>query len=67
MVHKKQMSMGHYEVTYELRTPNGCGATRGVTNLNLHSASESEAISALRRRGGVPANADIIILKIRSL
>ena len=62
---QKQISM--YEVTYEYRTPNGCGATRGVTNLLLHSASESEAISAMRRRGSLPANADVVILNIRKV
>ena len=56
-----------YEVTYEYRTPNGCGATRGVTNLSLHSASESEAISEMRRRGSLPANANVVILKIRKV
>lgn len=56
-----------YEVTYEYRTPNGCGKTRGVTNLSLHSASESEAISEMRRRGSLLANADVVILKIRKV
>jgi hypothetical protein len=56
-----------YEVIFEYRTPTGCGATRCMRNLSLHSASECEAISIRRRSGGLPANADIVILKIRKI
>lgn len=53
------MSPKPFEVIYQV------GMSRGQEKLMLYSGSESEAKQELRRRGGVPQNAEIIILSIR--
>ncbi|MCF2599331.1 hypothetical protein I6E10_11460 [Phocaeicola barnesiae] len=54
--------MNCYRVKYRIRSTGS--ATNATTTIMLHSASESEAIAALKQRGTVRRDADVIILSI---
>lgn len=54
--------MNCYRVKYRIRSAGS--ATNATTTIMLHSASESEAIAALKQRGTVRRDADVIILSI---
>ena len=55
--------MDSYTVDYRIEGP--ASSTNASTSIMLHSASESEAIAALRARGTVSRDQDVIILDIR--
>ena len=55
------MPWGLYYVRYIIEYADG-QRTESGSNLNLESASESMAISTLKRQNNVPLNANIIIL-----
>ena len=57
--------MNYYRVKYRIRSVSS--ATNATTTIMLHSASESEAIAALKQRGTVRRDADVIILSIERL
>lgn len=51
-----------YEVRY--RIDNGVSSSYRQDTVMLYSASESEAIAALKARGSVPRDKNVIILSI---
>lgn len=57
--------MNSYRVKY--RVVGSASSTNATTTIMLHSASESEAIAALKQRGTVRRDADVIILSIEKL
>lgn len=57
--------MNSYRVRY--RVTGTASSTNATATVMLHSASESEAISALKQRGTVRRDADVIILSIDRL
>lgn len=54
--------MNCYRVKYRIQSAGS--ATNATTTIMLYSASESEAIVALKQRGTVRRDADVIILSI---
>lgn len=46
------------------RIENGASATNREDTIMLYSASESEAIAALKARGSIPRDKNVIILSI---
>lgn len=55
------MSPRPFEVIYQV------GMSKRQDKLMLYAGSESEAKEKLRRSGGIPQNAEIIILSIRAV
>ena len=57
--------MNSYRVKY--RVVGSASSTNATATIMLHSGSESEAITALKQRGTVRKDADVIILSIEKL
>ncbi|MBM6946551.1 MULTISPECIES: hypothetical protein [Bacteroides] len=57
--------MNSYRIKYRIQSAGS--ATNATTTIMLHSGSESEAITALKQRGTVRKDADVIILSIEKL
>jgi hypothetical protein len=57
--------MNSYRVRY--RVVDSASSTNATATIMLHSGSESEAITALKQRGTVRKDADVIILSIEKL
>ena len=57
--------MNSYRVRH--RVVDSASSTNATATIMLHSGSESEAITALKQRGTVRKDADVIILSIEKL
>lgn len=57
--------MNSYRVRY--RVVDSASSTNATATIMLHSGSESEVITALKQRGTVRKDADVIILSIEKL
>lgn len=57
--------MNSYRVKY--RVVDSASSTNATATIMLHSGCESEAITALKQRGTVRKDADVIILSIEKL